>query len=93
MWLIELINVLDNLLYHELPSDFVPGRTPICQDPRVEVSSLHPVLLSKSIEGAIIAKLRFYDVTKAAKGIKQRSTILYLTGPWSIRVRVASLEV
>ena len=57
MWLIELINVLDNLLYHELLLDLVPGRTPVRQDPRVEVSSLHPALLSESVEGAIIAKL------------------------------------
>ena len=55
--LIELIDALDNLLYHELPSDLVPGRTPVHQDLRVEVSPLHPALLSKSVEGAIIAKL------------------------------------
>ena len=55
--LIELINALDNLLYHELPSDLVPGRTTVRQDPRVEVVSLHPALLSESVEGAIIAKL------------------------------------
>ena len=55
--LIELVNVLDNLLYHELPSDLVPGRTTIRQDPRVKVASLHPALLSESVEGAIIAKL------------------------------------
>ena len=57
MWLVELINALDNLLYHELLSDLVPGRTPVHQDPRVEVPSLHPALLSESVEGAIIAKL------------------------------------
>ena len=55
--LIELVNALDNLLYHELPSDLVPGRTTVRQDSRVEVASLHPALLSESIEGAIIAKL------------------------------------
>ena len=57
MQLIELINMLNNLLYHELLSDLVPGRTPIRQDSRVEVPSLHPALLSESVEGAIIAKL------------------------------------
>ena len=48
---------LDNLLYHELPSDLVPGWTTVRQDSRVEVASLHPALLSESVEGAIIAKL------------------------------------
>ena len=81
MWLIEFINVLDNLLYHELPSNLVPGRTPVHQDSRVKVPSLHPALLSESVKGAIITKLGFYDVMKAAKGIKQRSAILYPTGP------------
>ena len=57
MRLIELIDVLDNLLYHEPSPDFVPGRTPICQDSRVKVPSLHPALLSESIEGAIVTKL------------------------------------
>ena len=81
MQLIELINALDNLLYHELPSNLFPGWTPVRQDSRVEVPSLHPALLSESIEGAIIAKIGFYNVMKAAKGIKQRSAILYLTNP------------
>ena len=55
--LIELIDALDNLLYHEPLPDLVPGWTPIHQDPRVEVPSLHPALLSESIEGAIVTKL------------------------------------
>ena len=57
MRLIELIDPLDNLLYHEPSMDLVPGRTPVHQDLRVKVASLHPVLLSESIEGAIVAKL------------------------------------
>ena len=57
MRLIELVNALDNLLYHELPSDLVPGWTTVRQDSRVKVPSLHPALLSESVEGAIIAKL------------------------------------
>ena len=57
MGLIKLINVLDNLLYHEPLMDFVPGRTPICQDSRVKVASLHPALLGESIEGAIVTQL------------------------------------
>ena len=57
MRLIELVNALDNLLYHELPSDLVPGQTTVRQDSRVEVASLHPALLSESVEGAIITKL------------------------------------
>ena len=56
MGLVKLVNTLNNLLYHQPSMDFVPGRTPIHQDSRVEVVSLHPVLLSKSIEGAIVTK-------------------------------------
>ena len=67
MGLVELINTLDNLFYHQPLMDFVPGRTPICQDSRVKVASLHPVLLSESIEGAIVTEFRLFDVRKAAK--------------------------
>ena len=67
MGLVELVNTLDNLLYHQPSTDFVPGQTPICQDSRVEVASLHPALLSESVEGAIVTKFQFYDVRKAAK--------------------------
>ena len=56
MGLVELINMLDNLLYHQPSTDFVPGRTPVRQDSRVKVASLHPALLSKSIEGAIVTE-------------------------------------
>ena len=47
--------------------DFVPGRTPVCQDLRVKVAALHPVLLREHIEGAIVTKFQFYDVGKTAK--------------------------
>ena len=47
--LIELINVLNNLLYHQPLTDFVPGRTPIHQDSRVEVVSLHPACCSARV--------------------------------------------
>ena len=57
MRLIELIDALDDLLNHEPSPDLVPGWTPIRQDSRVEVPSLHPALLCKSVEGAIITKL------------------------------------
>ena len=67
MGLVELVNTLDNLLYHQPLIDFVLGRTPIHQDSRVEVASLHPVLLREHIEGAIVTKFRFYDVRKTAK--------------------------
>ena len=67
MGLVELVNMLNNLLYHQPLMDFVPGQTPVCQDSRVEVASLHPALLSKSVKGAIVTKFRFYDVRKAAK--------------------------
>ena len=57
MGLIKLTNALDNLFYHEAWTDFVSGQTPICQDSRVEVASLHPALLGESVEGAIVTKL------------------------------------
>ena len=67
MGLVELVNMLDNLLYHQPSTDFVLGRTPVCQDSRVEVASLHPVLLRECVEGAIVIEFQFYDVRKAAK--------------------------
>ena len=67
MGLVELVNTLDDLLYHQPSMDFVPGRTPICQDLRVKVTSLYPVLLREHVEGAIVTEFQFYDVRKAAK--------------------------
>ena len=54
--LVELINMLDNLLYHQPLMDFVLGRTPVHQDLRVKVAALHPVLLREHIEGAIVTE-------------------------------------
>ena len=54
--LVEVINTLNNLLYHQPSMDFVLGRTPICQDSRVKVASLHPALLRECVEGAIVTK-------------------------------------
>ena len=42
--LIELIDTVDNLLYHQLLTDLTLGWTPVCQDSRIEVTSLHPAL-------------------------------------------------
>ena len=56
MGLVELVDTLDNLLYHQPLMDFVPGRTPIHQDSRVKVASLHPVLLREHVEGGIVTK-------------------------------------
>ena len=54
--LIKLVNMLDNLLYHQSSMDFGLGRTPVCQDSRVEVASLHPALFRESIKGAIVTE-------------------------------------
>ena len=67
MGLVELVNMLDNLFYHQPSMDFVLGRTPVHQDSRVKVASLHPALLRECIEGAIVTKFQFYDVRKTAK--------------------------
>ena len=56
MGLIELINMLDDLLYHQTSTDFVLGWTPVHQDSRVKVASLHPALLRECIEGAIVTE-------------------------------------
>ena len=42
--LIELIDMVNNLLYHQLSMDLSLGWTPVHQDSRIEVASLHPVL-------------------------------------------------
>ena len=65
--LVKLINMLDNLLYHQLSTDFFPGQTPIHQDLRVKVAALHPALLREHVEGAIVTEFRFYDVRKTAQ--------------------------
>ena len=67
MGLVELINMLDNLFYHQPSMDFVLGQTPVHQDSRVEVAFLHPVLLREHVEGAIVTKFQFYDVRNTAK--------------------------
>ena len=51
MGLVELINTLNNLFYHQPLTDLVLGRTPIHQDLRVKVASLHPALLREHIKG------------------------------------------
>ena len=56
MGLVELINTLDNLLHHQLLTDFVLGWSPICQNSRVKVASLHPALFRECIEGAIVTE-------------------------------------
>ena len=44
--LIQLINMVNNLFYHQSLMDLSPGQTPVCQDSRIKVASLHPVLFS-----------------------------------------------
>ena len=56
MGLVELVDTLDNLLYHQPSTDFVPGRTPVHQDLWVEVASLHPALLREYVKGGIVTK-------------------------------------
>ena len=46
--LIELVDMVDNLLYHQLSMDLSLGRTPVHQDLRIKVASLHPVLFSRA---------------------------------------------
>ena len=67
MGLVELVNMLDNLFYHQPLMDLVLGQTPVHQDSRVEVASLHPALLREHIEGAIVTEFQFYDVRKTAR--------------------------
>ena len=54
--LIELIDTLDNLLYHQPSMDFGLGRTAVHQDLRVKVASLHPALLRECVKGAIVTE-------------------------------------
>ena len=42
--LIQLIDMVDNFLYHKSSMDLSLGRTPILQDSGIEVTSLHPAL-------------------------------------------------
>ena len=65
--LVELVDMLNDLLYHQSLADFASGWTTIHQDSRVKVASLHPALLRECIEGAIVTEFRFYNVRKTAK--------------------------
>ena len=44
MRLIQLIDTVDNFLYHKSSMDLSLGQTPNHQDSRIEVASLHPAL-------------------------------------------------
>ena len=67
MGLVELIDMLNNLFYHQLSMDLVLGQAPVRQHSRVKVASLHPALLRECFEGAIVTEFQFYDVRKTAK--------------------------
>ena len=57
MWLLQLIDPVNHLFYHEASTDLGLGRTSIHQDSWVKGASLHPSLFCQSIKGGIIAKL------------------------------------
>ena len=65
--LVQFINVVDHFLYHELPMNLSRGWTPICQDPGIKSTSLHPLLFCQSIEGGVVTKLRLHNIGETVK--------------------------
>ena len=65
--LVQFIDVVDHFLYHEPLMDLSLGQTPICQDPGIKSTSLHPLLFCQSIEGGIVAKLGLHNIGETVK--------------------------
>ena len=67
VWFVQLIDLVNHFLYHEVSSDLGLGRTSICQDSWVKGASLHPSLFHQSIKGGIITKLGLHNVGETVK--------------------------
>ena len=65
--LVQVIDLVNHFLYHEMLMDLGLGQTPIHQDPGIKSTSLHPSLFCQSIEGGIVAKLGLHNVGETVK--------------------------
>ena len=67
MGFLQLIDLVNHLLYHEVSMDLGLGWTSTCQDSWVKGASLHPSLFCQSIEGGVITKLGLHNVRETVK--------------------------
>ena len=65
--LVQFIDAVDHFLDHEPSTNVSLGWTPICQDPGIKSTSLHPLLFCQSIEGGIVAKLGLHNIGETVK--------------------------
>ena len=65
--LVQFIDAVNHFLYHEMLMNLSLGWTPICQDPGIKSTSLHPSLFHQSIEGGIVTKLGLHNVGETVK--------------------------
>ena len=65
--LVQFINLVDHFLYHETLTNLGLGWTPVCQDPGIKSTSLHPSLFCQGIEGGVVTKLGLHNVGEAVK--------------------------
>ena len=65
--LVQFIDVVNHFLYHEPPTNLSLGWTPICQDPGIKSTSLHPLLFCQSIEGGVVTKLGLHNIRETVK--------------------------
>ena len=88
--LVQFIDVVDHFLYHELLMNLSLGQTPICQDPGIKSTSLHPSLFHQSIEGGIVAKLGLHNIGETVKERNNKGYNIRYDWVWSIEVWVMS---
>ena len=65
--LVQFIDAVNHFLNHEPPMNLSLEWTPICQDPGIKSTSLHPSLFHQSIEGRIVAKLGLHNIGETVK--------------------------
>ena len=65
--LVQFIDPVNHLLNHETSTNLSLGWIPICQDPGIKSTSLHPLLFCQSIEGGVVTKLGLHNVGEAVK--------------------------
>ena len=88
--LVQINDLLDHFLYHEMSMDLGLGWTPICQDPGIKSTSLHPSLFHQSIKGGIVAKLGLHNVGETVKEQNNKGYNIRYKQVCSIEMQVMS---
>ena len=88
--LVQFINAVNHFLYHEPLTDLSLGRTPVCQDPGIKSTSLHPVLFCQSIKGGIVTKPGLYNIGETVKERNNKRYNMRYDRVWGIKVWATS---